>query len=114
MRGALAAVAAALCLTAGGGARALAHQQTTTFGEIAYPAPGTDGASDGADLTWTLRIRSIELARLLGEARPRATEILRGGLRVVATAGGDTHLCAPRAATLAPEPTAPEPTVVFV
>ena len=44
MKPAPTAIAAALWLIAGGGARALAHQQTTSFGEIAYPAPGTDGA----------------------------------------------------------------------
>lgn len=62
MKPAPTAIAAALWLIAGGGARALAHQQTTSFGEIAYPAPGTDGAN----LTWRLRIRTLDLARLLG------------------------------------------------
>jgi hypothetical protein len=72
MRSAAAAIAA-LWIVAGSGARALAHQQTTTFGEIVYPAAGTDGA----DLTWRLRIRSIELARLLGDRMPQAVEVLR-------------------------------------
>jgi hydrogenase/urease accessory protein HupE len=117
MKRAPSAIAAALWLVGGGGARALAHQQTTTFGEVAYPAPGPDGA----DLTWRLRVRTIDLARLLGDRRPRGEEILRGGLRVAATsAGGETHLCPPGPATLrsestAPtEGTAPEPTSVFV
>jgi hypothetical protein len=110
MKRAPVAIAAALWLGAAGGARALAHQQTTTFGEIAYPAPG----GDGDDLTWRLRIRSVDLARLLGDRMPRGAEILRGGLHVAATVGGETRLCAPGAATLAPEPTAPEPTSVFV
>src|SRR5579871_1890074 len=115
MRGATGAVrataalaAAALWLLAGDG-RALAHQQTTTFGEIAYPAAG----ADGGDLTWRLRIRSVELARLLGDRAPRAVEILRGGLHVAATTAGGTQLCAPVAAALAPEPAAPEPTSRF-
>jgi hydrogenase/urease accessory protein HupE len=110
MRVAPAAVMVALWLTAGGGARALAHQQTTTFGEVAYPAPG----GDGADLTWRLRIRSVDLARLLGDRAPRAAEILRSGLRVAATTGQATELCAPGAATLATDPAAPEPTSLFV
>ncbi|HVV51834.1 MAG TPA: hypothetical protein VHO06_19355, partial [Polyangia bacterium] len=101
-------VAAALWLA--GGARAFAHQQTTTFGTISYPADG----ADGADLTWQLRIRSVDLARLLGDRAPRAAEILRGGLHVAAAAGGATRLCAPGAATLGPEPGAAEPTTVFV
>jgi HupE / UreJ protein len=110
MRGApAAAIAAALWLWAGGGARALAHQQTTTFGEISYPAAG----GDGADLTWRLRIRSIDLARMLGDRLPHGAEILRGGLHVAATIGGETHLCAPGAATLSSEENAPEPTSVF-
>jgi hypothetical protein len=120
MKRALTAIAAALWLVVGGGARALAHQQTTTFGEIAYPAPG----SDGADLTWRLRVRTIDLARLLGGRLPNGAEILRGGLRVAATGrGGETQLCAPGATTLssdstspmaASRATAPEPTSVFV
>jgi len=120
MKRALAAIAAALWLIVGGGARALAHQQTTTFGEIAYPAASTDGA----DLTWRLRIRTIDLARMLGDRRPRGEEILRGGLRVAATGpGGETHLCAPRLSALGPDPTAPplptgsagpEPISIFV
>ncbi|HEY6475081.1 MAG TPA: HupE/UreJ family protein [Polyangia bacterium] len=103
------AMAAVLWLGAGG-ARALAHQQTTTFGAIAYPASG----GDGADLTWRLRVRSVDLARLLGDRTPRGAEILRGGLHVAATVGAETRLCAPGAATLSPDPTAPEPTSVFV
>jgi len=110
MRGAPAAVAAALWLVAGGGARALAHQQTTTFGEIVYPAPG----GDGADLTWRLRIRSVDLARMLGDKTSHAAEILRGGLHAAATAADGTHLCAAGATTLAPDPASPEPTSVFV
>ena len=109
-------MAAALWLLAGG-ARALAHQQTTTFGEIAYPAPNTDGA----DLTWRLRIRTIDLARLLGDRLAGGAQSLRGGLRVAATGvGGETHLCVPGATTLGPDSTgltgatAPEPTSVFV
>ena len=104
MKGAPSAIAAALWLVVGGGARALAHQQTTTFGEIAYPAASTDGA----DLTWRLRIRTLDLARMLGDRRPRGEEILRGGLRVAATgAGGETHPCTPRLSALGPDPTAP-------
>jgi HupE / UreJ protein len=122
MRRAPTAIAAALWLIAGAGAQALAHQQTTTFGEISYPASG----ADGADLTWSLRVRTIDLARLLGDRLPRAQEILRGGLKVAATTtGGETHLCAagamkmagdPTLPTLptAPAPTAPEATSVFV
>jgi hypothetical protein len=110
MRGAPAAVAAALWLIAGGGARAFAHQQTTTFGEVVYPAAG----GDGANLTWRLRIRSIDLARLMGDRASQAAEVLRGGLHVAATADGQTHLCAPGSATLTRDPTAPEPTAVFV
>jgi hypothetical protein len=118
MRRAPTAIAAALWLVAGGGARALAHQQTTTFGEISYPAAQ---AADSADLTWSLRIRTIDLARLLGDRLPRAQEILRGGLKVAATTtGGETHLCAAGATTLgaypteANAPTAPETTSLFV
>jgi hypothetical protein len=110
MRGAPAAVAAALWLLAGGGARAFAHQQTTTFGEIVYPAPG----GDGADLTWRLRIRSVDLARLLGDRTPLGAEILRGGLHVAETAGEQTRLCTPGPTTLARDPAAPEPTSVYV
>jgi hypothetical protein len=107
MKGAAAAIAA-LWMVAGGGAPALAHQQTTTFGEITYPAAGTDGA----DLTWRLRIRTIELARLVGDRTPRAAELLRGGLRVAATAGEATRICPQLTATLAADrrPDAPEPT----
>ncbi len=117
MRGAPTAIAAALCLIAGGGARALAHQQTTSFGEIVYPAR----AADGADLTWRLRIRTIDLARLLGPRISEGAQALRGGLRVAATGpAGQTHLCAPGATTLSSESippaggTAAEPTSVFV
>ncbi len=120
MKRAPSAIAAALWLVVGGSAPALAHQQTTTFGEIAYPA----ASPDGADLTWRLRIRTLELARLLGDRQPRGEEILRGGLRVAATgAGGETHLCTPRLSALGPDPTAPplppgsngpEPISVFV
>src|SRR5438045_7364441 len=110
MRGASAAVAAALWFVAGSGARALAHQQTTTFGEVAYPA----AAGDGADLTWRLRIRSIDLARLLADRTPHAAESRRGGRHVAATTGNETRLCAASAGTLARDPTAPEPTSVFV
>ena len=116
MKRAPAAMAAVLWLLLGS-ARALAHQQTTTFGEIAYPAPGTDGA----DLTWRLRIRTLDLARLMGDRLAGGAQSLRGGLRVAATGvGGETHLCAPGATTLGPESTAltgataPEPTSVFV
>jgi HupE / UreJ protein len=110
MRRAPTAIAAALWLVAGGGARALAHQQTTTFGEITYPAAG----GDGADLTWRLRIRSVDLVRLLGDRTPRGAELLRGGLHVAVTIGGETHLCAATAAALTSDPTAPEPTSLFV
>jgi HupE / UreJ protein len=111
MRRAPTGIAAALWLAAGGGAPALAHQQTTTFGAIGYPLP----AADGADLTWSLRLRTLDLARLLGDRLPRAPEILRGGLKVAATTtGGETHLCVPGATTLGPEPAAPEPTTLFV
>jgi len=120
MKRAPTAVAAALWLVVGGGARALAHQQTTSFGEIAYPGLGPGGS----DLTWRLRIRTLDLARLLGDRRPRAEEILRGGLQVAATgAGGETHLCAPRLSALGPDPAAPplppgsngpEPITLFV
>jgi hypothetical protein len=120
MKRAPTAIAAALWLIAGGGARALAHQQTTTFGEIAYPAV----APDGSDLTWRLRIRTLDLARLLGDRRPRGEEILRAGLRVAATgAGGETHLCTARLSALGPDPAAPplppgssgpEPMTVFL
>ena len=120
MKRAPSAIAAALWLVVGGGARALAHQQTTTFGEIAYPAPSTDGA----DLTWRLRIRTIDLARLLGDRRARGEELLRGGLRVAATgAGGETHLCVPRLSALGPDwkspplppgSDGPEPMTTFV
>ena len=117
MKRAPSAIAAALWLVVGGGARALAHQQTTTFGEIVYPNPGRDGA----DLTWRLRMRTIDLARLLGDRLPRGAESLRGGLRVAATsAGGETHLCTPGATTMesrSPSPpggAAPEPTSIFV
>ena len=116
MKRAPTAIAAALWLL-GGGARALAHQQTTTFGEIAYPAPN----SDGADLTWRLRIRTLDLARMLGDRLAGGAQSLRGGLRVAATGvGGETHLCAPGATTLGPDSTGPtgatppEPTSVFV
>jgi hypothetical protein len=104
-----AAAIAAFWLVAGGGARALAHQQTTTFGEITYPAAG----ADGADLTWRLRIRAVDLARLAGDRIPHAAELLRGGLHVAATVGRETRLCPQVTAALAPEPTAPaapEPT----
>jgi hypothetical protein len=110
MKGAPVAIAAALGIWAAGGARALAHQQTTTFGEIAYPAAG----GDGADLTWRLRMRSIDLARLLGDRTPHGAELLRGGLHVAVTIGGETRLCMATAATLTSDPTAPEPTSVFV
>ncbi len=110
MKGAPATIAVALCLWVGSGARALAHQQTTTFGEVAYPAAG----GDGADLTWRLRIRTIDLVRLLGDRTPHGAELLRGGLHVAVTVGGETRLCTATAATLTSDPTAPEPTSVFV
>lgn len=104
MRRAPTTIAALLWLIGGGGARAFAHQQTTTFGEIAYPAVGPDGS----DLTWRLRIRTLDLARLLGDRRPRAEQILRGGLQVAATGrGGETHLCTPRSSALGPDWKAP-------
>jgi hydrogenase/urease accessory protein HupE len=122
MKRAPTAVAAALWLSVVGGGRALAHQQTTSFGEITYPAPD----SDGADLSWRLRVRTIELARLLGPRISGGAQSLRGGLRVAATGpGGETHLCAAGAATLRSgattpaegtslEPTSLEPTSVYV
>ena len=111
-----------------GGARALAHQQTTTFGEVTYPEAG----ADGADLSWRLRVRVIDLAGLLDRGaaggiggvvggvggtanrRARAVDALRAGLRVSATVGDVVHACTPGAATLAPDPTASEPMLLFV
>lgn len=102
MKNAAAAMAAFWILA--GAARALAHQQTTTFGEITYPAAG----ADGADLTWRLRIRALDLARLVGDRMPHAAELLRGGLHVAATtAAGETRLCPQVAATLSDDPVAP-------
>ena len=40
------------------------------FGEIPYPGAG----ADGADLTWRLRIRSVDLARLLGDRIPAGAQ----------------------------------------
>lgn len=120
----LAAVAALWIWLSAGGARALAHQQTTTFGEVTYPEAGPDGA----DLSWKLRVRVFDLAGLLDRGaagdvggvagaanrRARAIDTLRAGLRVSATVGGVVHACTPGTATLAPDPRAPEPMLVFV
>ncbi len=114
-KAAWALIGAAVWLAAGGG-RALAHQQTTTFAEVVYPDPGPDGA----DLTWRVRIRPYDLARLqAGEPAigGPAADRLRAGLRVSATAGGTTHACAPTRATLTtepPTPASPEPMWLLV
>jgi hypothetical protein len=108
-----------------GGVRALAHQQTTTFGEVTYP----DAEAGGADLTWKLRVRLFDLAALLpgGDAgiggatvgngavarRARTVAILRAGLRVAATVGDQIHPCTPGPATLVSDPSVPEPTLLF-
>jgi hypothetical protein len=109
MRGAATAALTALCFLGAGGA-ARAHQQTTSFGEIDYPAPG----SDGADLTWRLRIRTVDLARLLGDRLPQAAELLRGGLAVAVTDAGGTRVCASAARTFGADRAAAEPTSLFV
>jgi hypothetical protein len=117
----LGALAALWACAGPGGARALAHQQTTTFGEVTYPERGPGGA----DLTWKLRIRLLDLAALLdgGDApvvrgaddrRARAVAVLRAGLRVSASFGDQIRPCQAGAATLAPDPSAPEPTRLFV
>jgi hydrogenase/urease accessory protein HupE len=103
------------------GARALAHQQTTTFGEVTYP----DTGADGGDLSWKLRVRVFDLAALLDGGGPgiargatnrraRAVATLSAGLRVSATVGGEIRPCAAGNATLAPDPSAPEPMLLFV
>jgi hypothetical protein len=102
---------AALVLISGPGTPVRAHQQTTTFGEIVYPDGGGD-PTDGADLTWRLRIRPYDLARIATGAQ--AAGVLRGGLRVAASqAAGENHLCAVGATTLVRDPAAAEPTWLF-
>jgi HupE / UreJ protein len=118
-------------LTVGASATsALAHQQTTTFGEVTYP----DAGAGGADLTWKLRVRLFDLAALLagGDAgmagagaggagmgtgaaarRARTVAILRAGLRVAATVGDQIRPCTPGPATLVSDPSVPEPTLLF-
>ncbi len=122
------AIAAFWIWLGAGGANALAHQQTTTFGEVTYPEAG----AGGADLTWRLRVRIFDLAALLdgsgtglgdvaraGAAgrQARAVATLRAGLRVSAAFGDEIRPCTPGAATLTPDstaPTAPEPMLLFV
>ena len=87
------------------GARAArAHQQTTTFAEIAYPV------GDG-DVGWRNRFRAGDLVRIAPGGH--AAEAVAAGLRVTATVNGGTHACPRVATSLAPDPAAAEPTSVF-
>jgi len=88
-----------------GAPAARAHQQTTSFAEIAYPV-------DGGDLLWRIRFRAADLVR----AAPggNAAAVIASGLRVSATRGDVTGPCRRTAAAVAPDPSAPEPSSVFV
>ena len=84
---------------------ARAHQQTTTFAEIAYPV------GDG-DVGWRIRFRAADLVRIAPAGH--AADAVAAGLRVAATLNGSTRPCPRVAASVAPDPNAPEPTSVFV
>ncbi|HSS37926.1 MAG TPA: hypothetical protein VLT58_04080, partial [Polyangia bacterium] len=83
---------------------ARAHQQTTTFAEIAYPL-------GGGDVGWRIRFRAADLVRIAPGGH--AADMVAAGLRVSATADGGTHSCPRTEASVTPDQTAPEPTSVF-
>ncbi|HXU64160.1 MAG TPA: HupE/UreJ family protein [Polyangia bacterium] len=84
---------------------ARAHQQTTSFAEIAYPV-------DGGDLVWRIRFRVADVVRIAPGGN--AAAVIAAGLRVSATRG-ETALPCPRSGlSLQPDPSAPEPSSVLV
>ncbi len=93
---------AAIALAAGD---AHAHQQTTSFAEIAYPA-------EGGDLVWRIRFRAADLVRMAPAGN--AAAVIAAGLRVSAGRGGDPRPCPRTSVSLAPDPAAPEPSSLFV
>ncbi|MFL5305686.1 MAG: HupE/UreJ family protein [Polyangia bacterium] len=97
----LAAALGLLCLAPA----ARAHQQTTTFAEIAYPF------GDG-DVRWRIRFRAADLVRIAPAGH--APDVIAAGLRVTASVNGSPRPCPRVAASVAPDPNASEPTSVFV
>lgn len=95
-----------LFATALAGARAAhAHQQTTSFAEIAYPA-------DGGELVWRIRFRAADLVRAAPAGN--AAAVIAAGLRVSSTRAGATRPCPRTGLSLLPDPSAPEPSSVLV
>jgi HupE / UreJ protein len=94
-----------------------AHQQTTTFGVVSRAGDGS-----GDLVSWRLRVRAADLGVALHlpprtldahapvEWRGRAQSYLGTGMHVFA----GSRPCAAGSPTLADDPTATEPTVVFV
>jgi hypothetical protein len=84
---------------AGPGA-ARAHQQTTSFAEIAYPV-------DAGNLVWRIRFRAADVVRIAPAGN--AAAVIAAGLRVAATRGDRTLPCPRIGLALRPDPAAPEP-----
>jgi hydrogenase/urease accessory protein HupE len=93
------------------------HQSSATFGDVARD----EGAGAAGRITWRLRVRVADLAGALGAwsgppgvsgqsgRRGRATAYLGHGLHLWA---GDRS-CAPGESSLAPDPSAPEPSLLY-
>ncbi|HXJ23644.1 MAG TPA: HupE/UreJ family protein [Polyangia bacterium] len=88
----------------GATAPAGAHQQTTSYSAIAYPV-------EGGDVTWRIRFRPEDVARI--SATSQARDLIGSALRVTATGAHETRTCPRTATTLAPDPSAPEPALLF-
>ncbi len=91
-------------------ATAQGHQQSATFGEVARVGGG--GAASDL-ISWRLRVRASDLDLALSAARlprERAESYLGPGLEIAR--GVDR--CTPVGASLAPDPSEPEPTLIFV
>lgn len=99
------AALALFAATFAGQAVARAHQQTTSFADIAYPA-------DGADLVWRIRFRAADVVRMAPAGN--AAAVIAAGLRASATRDGITRPCPRGAVSLVPDPSAPEPSSAFV
>jgi hydrogenase/urease accessory protein HupE len=97
---AFAATLALFCVAA----PARAHQQTTSYSAIAYPV-------DGGDVAWRIRFRPEDLARIA--AGGPARDAIGAALRVTASDARGTHACPRGVTTLAPDPAAPEPALLF-
>lgn len=104
-----AALAGAVLLTAAGAARA--HQQTTSFAEIAYPSRRAAADAGAGEVRWQIRFQAVDLARLAPAGH--AADVIASGLRVAATRDGATHPCPRAGASLRPDPAAPELLSVF-